>query len=145
MVFSSITFLFLYLPVVLIIYHILFLPVSFGSNHRFWRNISNLFLMIMSLFFYFWGENYLVWILITSTFIDYLCGLIISGGWRDKEITPLKPDCPRTRRQKTGLVVSIISNLTFLGCFKYFNFGVDNINSFLTAAGLEPKLQCKQL
>ena len=137
MVFSSITFLFLFLPVVLTLYHLLFLPVTLGWKSKIWRRLSNLFLLFTSLFFYFWGEDFLVWIIIASTLIDYICGLLISGGYRGGEICQLKPDQPRTRLQKTGLVLSICSNLAFLGFFKYFNFGVYNYNRAVGLVGFE--------
>ena len=67
MVFSSITFIFLFLPIVLVVYHILR------------KELQNLFLLVVSLIFYFWGEQWLVWIVLTSTGVNYLCGLLIGG------------------------------------------------------------------
>lgn len=136
MVFSSIIFLFLFLPVVLGIYHILFLPVTLGFGQKFWRRASNLFLLFASLLFYFWGEQFLVWIVVASTFIDYICGLLISGGLYRRKIEKLPPTTVRTFRQKLGLVISICSNLAFLGFFKYFNFGIDNYNNLMAEMGL---------
>ena len=136
MVFSSIIFLFLFLPLVLGVYHLLFLPVFLGLNGRFWRRMSNLFLLLSSLVFYFWGETFLVWIVITSTFIDYLCGLIISGGIRKRKTEIPGPESPRLFREKLGLMISVCSNLTFLGIFKYFNFGVESYNGVVEWAGL---------
>jgi len=136
MVFSSIIFLFLFLPLVLAVYHILLLPVSLGLDPGFWRRLSNLFLLLSSLVFYFWGETFLVWIVITSTFIDYLCGLIISGGMAKRKAgTPGSQD-HRLLREKLGLAISICSNLTFLGVFKYFNFGVESYSRLVELAGL---------
>ncbi len=140
MVFSSIVFLFLFLPIVLALYHLLFLPVTLGWNSNFWRRASNLFLLMASLFFYFWGENFLVWIIIASTLIDYFCGLLISGGFGKQGIQLLDPEERRSRLQRTGLILSIGSNLAFLGFFKYFNFGVYNYNRGMGTLGL-PALQ----
>src|ERR1017187_7665624 len=79
MVFSSVTFLFLFLPVVLAIYHLVcFLPVTLGSRNPVWWRLSNLFLLLASLVFYFWGEKFKVLIFIAATFVDYLSALIIS-------------------------------------------------------------------
>ena len=75
MVFSSIVFLYYFLPIVLLGYHLLFLPVTLGWRASMWRRLSNLFLLAVSLVFYFWGEDFLVWIVITSTTIDYFCGV----------------------------------------------------------------------
>ncbi len=135
MVFSSITFLFLFLPLVLAIYYLLFTPVIFGVAPNFWRRASNLFLLVVSLVFYFWGEKFLVWIVITSTTIDYICGLIISEGFLQQP-KQLIFDDGRTFRHKFGLIASICSNLAFLGVFKYFNFGIDSFNNFMQTLSL---------
>ncbi len=135
MVFSSVIFLFLFLPVVLAIYHLLFLPVSIGhKSSPFWRHVSNLFLLCASLLFYFWGENWLVWIVIVSTLVDYFCGLLISGAFHKGRVEQLVEHAPKTKVQRAGLILSICSNLAFLGFFKYFNFGIDNLNAVLPEA-----------
>ena len=136
MVFSSIIFLLLFFPVVLLVYHLFFLPVTLDRGAAFWRGASNLFLFMASLLFYFWGEQFLVWIIIASTSIDYICGLVISGGWRRGRPDALVPGGPRSRTQKGALAFSICSNLAFLGFFKYFNFGVDNYNNIMAGFGL---------
>ncbi len=125
MVFSSIIFLFGFLPVVLLIFHVL------GKKLRL------PFLLISSLFFYFFGENYLVWIILSSTIIDYCCALLISGGFQKGGIKKLEPGGNRTRIQKLGLILSIVSNLCFLGFFKYFNFFIDSFNETLTLLHLQ--------
>ncbi len=127
MVFSSITFLFFFLPGFLLGFYLL----------RFAPRLQLPFLLLSSLLFYIWGENILVWILLASTTIDYFCGLIIS--WRGKNqrepqyVNPAKHNL----RQKLGLTLSIVSNLAFLGYFKYANFFVDNFIAFSRKAGLE--------
>ncbi|NLF31110.1 MAG: MBOAT family protein [Planctomycetes bacterium] len=136
MVFSSITFLLLFLPLVLAAYHLLFLPVTLGRGAGFWRRASNVLLLLASLVFYFWGEGFLVWILLASTGIDYVCGLVIASGFPKGAELP-GPDGGRTACQKATLIASICSNLAFLGFFKYFNFGVDSFNGLAAAAGLE--------
>ncbi len=135
MVFSSIIFLFFFLPVVLSIYHLLFLPVSLKHKQAVvWRRMANLFLLCTSLLFYFWGEQWLTWIIIASTFIDYFCGLLISGALHKGRIEIMEEGEPRTILQKTGLFISLISNLAFLGFFKYFNFGIDTYNAIVPEA-----------
>ncbi|MBN2684267.1 MAG: MBOAT family protein [Pontiellaceae bacterium] len=130
MVFSSITFLFLFLPIVLAVYHLLFLPVSLKHKQStLFRHLANLCLLCFSLVFYFWGEAWLVWIVIASTFIDFFCGLLISGAFHKRRIEMLVEGAPRTALQRSGLVLSLISNLLFLGFFKYFNFGIDSYNA----------------
>lgn len=136
MVFSSVVFLYYFLPIVLVGYHLLFLPVTLGWRPVFWRRASNTFLLALSLLFYFWGENFLLWIVICSTAIDYVCGLIISRGYRRGEIEKLEIGGTRTTRHRIGLVLSLVSNLAFLGFFKYFNFFVENFNWAMSTAGL---------
>jgi alginate O-acetyltransferase complex protein AlgI len=127
-VFSSIIFLFLFLPLVLLIYHLL--P----------KRVRNVFLLLVSLLFYFWGEQWLVWIVLASTLIDYFCGLLISGALSGKPPKLLDQGGMRTRPQRTGLVISLVSNLGFLGYFKYANFFVETIRNTLSAIGLSDTL-----
>ncbi len=136
MVFSSIIFLCFFLPIVLAVYHLLFLPITLGSQRKQWYRLANCFLFLSSLLFYFWGEQFLVWIVLASTLIDYGCGLLISGGGPRKNPPQLIPNTPRTRRQKIALIASIVSNLAFLGVFKYFNFGIDTLAALLESFGL---------
>ncbi len=136
MVFSSVTFLFFYLPVVLTVYHLLFAPVSLGWHPAFWRRVANGFLVLVSLTFYFWGEGWLLWILCTSMLIDYVCALGIAGALRPGPIRPLERGGRRSFAQRLTLIVSLLSNLAFLGYFKYFNFGVDSYNQVVAAMGL---------
>ena len=104
MVFSSITFLFYFLPIVLGMYYIV--P----------NKAKNLVLLIASLFFYFYGEPTYGIIMVLSIIITYIFGLLM-----DKY-----PDS-----KKTFLTLSIISTIGILVYFKYFNFLMDNINMFI--------------
>ncbi|MBR1605287.1 MAG: MBOAT family protein, partial [Alphaproteobacteria bacterium] len=67
MVFSSLIFLWLFLPVVLCLYYIA------KDSYR------NLLLLIASLFFYAWGEPIYVLVMIFSIVINYVCGQLIGG------------------------------------------------------------------
>lgn len=102
MLFSSPVFLFLFLPFTLFIYYLL--P----------QKAKNLFLLLVSLCFYTWGEKELVILIILSTLIDYSCGLIIQNG-----------------RRKVGLILSIVFNLGILAYFKYSGFVFTNLVDFL--------------
>lgn len=104
MVFSSLLFLFLFLPLNLILYY------SFQG-----RNIRNVILVVFSLLFYAWGEPLWISLLLISSFIDYLNGLFI-----DKNLG--KPIA------KLGLYSTLIFNLGFLFTFKYSDFIVENVN-----------------
>ena len=65
MVFSSITFLFYFLPIVLTCYYLVH------------KKFKNLILLIGSLFFYFWGEPKNIWIMISVILFSYIGGLLI--------------------------------------------------------------------
>lgn len=138
MVFSSVTFLFLFLPISLGVYFLLS-AVSLAKTGRVSRFPGNLFLLFSSLFFYAWGEKLFVFIMMATIVIDYVSGLVISGHlgkrWKE-EIKPLEKGTPRTRGQKIAMTLSIIANLSILGFFKYFHFFVDSINAGLGNLGL---------
>lgn len=105
MLFSSLIFIFTFLPIVLILYFTLFR-----------KNIlaRNILLLLASLFFYAWGEPGFVLIMLLSIVGNYLFGIIIakkSNGGGSKCI----------------LILNIIFNLGILFIFKYLNFTLYNI------------------
>lgn len=106
MVFSSVIFIFCFLPIVLALYAVI------NPKYR------NLLLLIASLLFYYWGAKEFTLLLIISSLSNYLFGLSI--------------DKSEGTRRKVLLVIAIILNLGVLGIFKYFNFFMDNMNSVLT-------------
>lgn len=95
MVFSSLLFLFLYLGIVLLIYYVL--P----------RHLRNLWLFLVSIFFYGYGEPVFVLLLLASITVNYLCGYLI------EKFT----DRPAYKRWTLILCVAV--NLLLLGYFKY--------------------------
>ncbi|MEG0085516.1 MAG: MBOAT family O-acyltransferase [Niameybacter sp.] len=107
MVFSSLLFLFIFLPIFLMIYYIA--P----------RGLRNFILFMASLIFYAWGEPVYVLIMIFSTVLDYTVGRVIDAN-RNHSVIP-----------KVALGVSMLGNLGMLGFFKYANFFIDNVNNFL--------------
>jgi len=106
MVFSSLTFLFIFLPSVLFIYYLI--------NTRF----RNIFLTIASLIFYAWGEQKLVMLMIFSISINYLGGILISLMAREG----------RSKASRIFLFFFVAMNVLILGYFKYTNFIIANIN-----------------
>jgi len=128
MVFSSHLFIFYFLPLVLLLNYTL--PFRFLS----------LMLVVLSYCFYGWMNPKWILLMFTSSFIDYFCGLVLvrySGLPMDGPQLPLLPKGePRNRVQKAALALSMISNLGILGFFKYFDFGIANLNAVLTALGL---------
>ncbi len=127
MVFSSHLFLFYFLPAALLCYYLA--P----------RRGKHLLLTIFSYAFYGWANPAFVVLLGFSTVVDYICGLVIArhspfDGRYD--VAALVPDTPRRRSQKIAVAVSVISNLSLLGFFKYFNFAVANYDALTQALGL---------
>ncbi len=104
MVFASLTFLYIFLPINLILYY--------SWSNKTYRNVL---LTVMSLVFYAWGEPIWIGLLVFSSFLDYLHGLLIER-FRG------------TKWAKAPLISCIIINLTILGTFKYSSFLVDNLN-----------------
>lgn len=104
MVFSSIPFLFFFLPIFLIIYYII--PFKF----------KNFILLLFSLIFYAWGEPVYIVLMVFSSIVDYTNGRLI-------EKYPNK--------KKIFMILSVIINLSLLGFFKYSGFLIDNINNLL--------------
>ena len=100
--FSSIPFLFYFLPIVLLLYAI--------SPRKF----KNFTLLICSLVFYAWGEPRLVFLMLITVFCGYILGLL----------TEKHP-----KYKKLFLTLSLVLSLGFLGYFKYADFFIKNINA----------------
>lgn len=112
MLFNSYEFLFIFFPVVFLVYH-------FGVK-RTWKVP---FLLIASYYFYgHWNYKFLP-LLLFSTIVDYLVGIQIEKT-NDK------------KRQKGLLYLSLVMNLGVLGFFKYSNFFIDNVNVVLDYCGI---------
>ena len=103
MVFSSIPFLFFFLPIVMVLYYIT--PMKF----------KNLILFIASLLFYAWGEPKNVIVMVLSIVVSYFAGFIIEKN-------------AGTYKAKICLITSVIVQLSFLMYFKYTDFLMENIN-----------------
>jgi alginate O-acetyltransferase complex protein AlgI len=133
MVFSSHLFVFYFLPLALLAYYAA--P----------RRGRHLVLTLASYLFYGWANPAFTLLMLVSTAVDYFCGLALAGRlqmpWRRSAapagpIAPLPPGGPRSRGQKAAVVVSVVANLSLLGFFKYFNFGVDSYNGLVALLGL---------
>ena len=84
---------------------------------------QNLLLLIASYYFYSAWDWRFLFLLLSSTLLDYVCALAIDSS-----------DSPRIRR--AFLAASITGNLTLLGFFKYFNFFLDSLRTLLAPLGL---------
>ena len=100
-----------------------FFPVVIGLYFILSHKWQNRMLLLASYIFYgSWDWRYLSLILI-STFADYFCGIGIDNTTSEK-------------RKKTFLRVSIATNLSLLGVFKYYDFFAENFQSFSANMGL---------
>lgn len=109
MVFSSLNFMYLFLPVCLLLYFIL-------------RSIKvrNYLLLAMSLLFYAWGEPKWIILMIVTTLIDYGAGLLVDK-YRGQKLA------------KWALAGSVVITLSFLAVFKYLGFFNQNLNQIFGA------------
>ncbi len=109
MVFSSIVFLFAFLPIVLTVYYVLK------------PQLRNIFLLIASLFFYYWGEPKFLIVMVASILWNYLCGIVLN----------IFIDKNRSQRfiERFTLFVGVAVNVGLLFYFKYFNFSIELLNS----------------
>ena len=107
MVFSSITFLFLFLPIVLAVYYIV--P----------GKAKNIILLIASILFYAWGEPVYIVLMLLSIILNYFCGQDIE----EKSDDPVKA--------KRSILFAVVVNVLILMFFKYYGFLLDMLNSIL--------------
>lgn len=115
MVFSSLTFLLLFLPLVLFVY---FLVPDGGKN---------LVLFLFSLVFYAWGEPVYVGLMIFSTVLDYACGRAVEA-------------LRGSGKAKVVILVSVSANLGMLCLFKYSDFLIQTINTWFSTSIPQPHL-----
>lgn len=104
MVFSSIPFLYYFLPVFLTVYYL--------SPQKFQNHI----LLVFSLFFYAWGEPKYILLMLASILLFYMLGLLLEKSKSGLE-------------KKRILVIAVILGILLLGIFKYTDFLVDTVNS----------------
>lgn len=108
MLFSSISFLYYFLPIVLIVYFVI--P----------NKAKNLVLFLSSIFFYFWGEPVYTLVMVFAAFSGYIHGLLIDK-FRGKV------------GSKVALISSLVVGLGLLGFFKYTDFFIENINTLFSS------------
>ena len=104
MIFSSVHFLYYFLPAVLLCYYLV--P----------RSIKNSVLLIFSLVFYGWGEPKLLFLMVLTILVFFLCGLAIE-----------KAKAPRWK--KAWLTVSVVVGIGLLAVYKYADFFISSVNA----------------
>ena len=114
MVFSSLTFLFAFLPLTLAVYYIA--PLK-------WRNAV---LLVLSLLFYGWGEPVYVLLMCASVLVNYVFGLLVEKHRADQ------------KKAKLFVVLSIVFNTGLLFFFKYLDFFIGILRAVPGFASLQP-------
>ena len=109
MVFSSLLFLFRFLPAVLLIYYIVPKP------------LRNFVLLFFSLVFYAWSEPVYIILMLVSILVFYTGGILISG-FRQKG---------KIKAAKAVMIISSVVGLSLLAFFKYADFVIGTVNRFL--------------
>jgi alginate O-acetyltransferase complex protein AlgI len=106
-VFSSIQFLFYFLPITVALYYLV--------N----RKLRNTVLLIASLVFYTWGGGAFLFILLTVISVNYLAGLMIHAAQQNG----------RDQWARAALGLAVVANIGLLGFFKYANFAIAQVNA----------------
>lgn len=119
MIFSTTLFLFIFLPLTLLIYY---LPIF--KN----RTLKNLFLFLVSIVFYAWGEPTYVLLLLLSIIVNWHLGILVHK-YRNDQIV------------KLILTLTAIFNIGMLFFFKYLNFTIENLNSAFNLHISNPRIQ----
>ena len=110
MSFTTIEFMFRFLPIFLIVYYVV--PTRY----------KNMILLIGSFVFYAWGQHFYLLLLMLSIVVNYTFGRLIGE---------------RRAQKKLLLVLGLIYNFGLLVFFKYTNFFIENINALLTATHIQ--------
>ncbi len=110
MLFSTMTFIYVFLPIVLLLYLVTK------------KELHNPILLVVSIIFYAWGEPKYLAIMLLTILINFLGAIFIDKYQKHKKLI---------------LIATIIGNLSFLIYFKYFNFLIENYNNIFHA-NLEP-------
>lgn len=110
MSFTTIEFMFRFLPIFLIVYYVV--PTRY----------KNLILLIGSFVFYAWGQHFYLLLLMLSIVVNYTFGRLIGE---------------RRAQRKPLLILGLIYNFGLLVFFKYTNFFIENINALLTATHVQ--------
>ena len=117
MVFSSATFLIMFLPITLVLYYVLGVFILRSTA------VKNFILLIASLIFYAWGEPVYIVLMLISILFNYVIGRDISLAKEDEN----------DKRAKILFICSIVFNLGVLGFFKYADFVAENLGALFGA------------
>ncbi|MBQ8551397.1 MAG: MBOAT family protein [Clostridia bacterium] len=120
MLFSSVEFLYCFLPIVLILYYLTAFSVP----------LKNAVLLFASLYFYAWGERKFVYVMLGAILFNYIFGLLIGHAKKHS----------RPRLATAWLVCGVVCNLSLLFVFKYLTFTLTNVQSLLSLNFAVPQI-----
>ena len=118
MTFSTLSFIFLFLPVSLLVYHLI------PAEKSIWRKVA---LLIFSVLFYVWGDAPNVLVLVISVLFNYISG---------QQIRMLSADGRDGFRRKATVIVAVVVDVAVLGIFKYSRLALPVGMSFYTFSAL---------
>ena len=118
MTFSTLSFIFLFLPVSLLVYHMI------PAEKSIWRKVA---LLIFSVLFYVWGDAPSVLVLVISVLFNYISG---------QQIRMLSADAGNGLRRKVTVIVAVVVDVAVLGIFKYSRLALPVGMSFYTFSAL---------
>ena len=121
MLFASTVFIFVFLPVVLLLYYTVF---------RKWRMGQNVMLLIASVIFYAWGEPKFVLVMLLSIICNWLFGILVDKAKKKEKKSMIR----------LVLALTVIFNLSILFVFKYLNFTANTICSIFGITSSIPKI-----
>lgn len=125
MVFSSSIFLFGFLPILLVFY-----AIAWKLNFK----LSNIILLLFSLFFIFWGSGKDTLILLSMILVNYISGLLLTWGIPSRV---LDKATKRTPWQRFVLIATLVLSLGLLVYYKYAGFLAENAVSVLSRLGVD--------
>lgn len=107
MIFSTYIFVFVFLPIVLLLY--------FGMSRYVSRKVQHIFIILASLVFYGYNHISYIWIILASVFVNYT-------------LSTATQNATKASLKKLYFVVGILFNVCLLGYYKYYDFFLENIN-----------------
>ena len=119
MLFNSMVFLWVFLPIVIIVNFILSILKFKDDSKRY--KAKNVFLLLASFIFYAWGGIYYLLIMLFTILIDFFGGKVIFGSRED------------AKKKKAFLVITVVLNLLILFFFKYFNMIIIIIENIMAS------------
>jgi alginate O-acetyltransferase complex protein AlgI len=124
-----------------VVFFVVVTTVYWRLSHR----AQNRFLLVASYVFYGWFEPWFCLLLAGTTLVDWYAGLKMDPDPSQSAEAYAHPSDTTRARRRRWLVLSLISNLSVLGFFKYFNFFISSVQQGLAALGVQASLPVLQI